>query len=111
MKRIVLPDATLGGYLEKHSRPPAFEASDGHAYSVEVYVVEPDDRPERFAAALLFVRWSDDGAQPAGHVETDFLHFGDKRSEVKAGLLALPLTEVKDHLERALAGRAEFPDW
>ena len=38
------PDATLGGYLQKHSRPPSFDGSDGAAYSVEIYVTEdPDD--------------------------------------------------------------------
>lgn len=105
------PDATLGGYLAKHSRPPSFAGSDGAAYSVEIYVDEEHGGPERFAAALLFVRWSDDGTQPVGHLETDYLSHADTRTDVKAPLEALTLADIKDHLERLIAERPELTDW
>lgn len=105
------PDATLGGYLEKHARPPSFAAADGAAYSVEIYVDEGHDGPHRFAAALLFVRWSDDGTQPVGHLETDYLAYGDMRTDVKAPLESLTLVQVKEHLDRLIAARTELPDW
>ena len=39
-------EATLGGYMAQHGRAAAFGGSDGHAYSVGLYVDdEPDQRP------------------------------------------------------------------
>ena len=58
-------DSTLGGYLEIHSRPPAFEGSDGEAYSAAVFVDDQPDENGRFGAAVLFVRWSQSGDRPA----------------------------------------------
>ena len=107
----VIPDGSLGGYFEKHSRPPAFLGSDGTSYSVDVYIEEDSRSDKKFRAALLFVKWSPDGVQPAGHLETDFLAFADRRSEVKATLYVLSLQEIKNHLERLIEKRKELPDW
>jgi hypothetical protein len=107
----VTDDATLGGYLASHQRPPAFGGTDGRAYSVAAFV---DDRPDaqgRFGAALLFVRWSDAGDVPAGHVETDYVVFGATPAEAEHRLHALSLSDVKVHLDRAIAARAGSPDW
>ena len=46
-----MTDASLGGYFEKHSRPPAFEGSDGASYSVDVYIEENSAAEKQFAAA------------------------------------------------------------
>lgn len=107
----MIADGTLAGYLERHSRPPAFSGSDGSAYSVEIYVEETPELGSRFAAALLFVRWSPGGDQPVGHLESEYLAFGNSRSSVKTQLGTLTLQDVKQHLERLIEGRRELPDW
>ena len=110
----VAPDSTLGGYFAKHNRPPAFEASDGSHYSVELYIAERSDDEELshgFAGALLFVRWSEDGTQPVGHLETPYLFQSDDRLDVRSHLNALSLHEVKKHLERLVDERKSLPDW
>jgi hypothetical protein len=107
----VTPDSTIGGYFEKHSRPPAFEGSDGAFYSADLYIVEAEVPDEGFVGALLFVRWSGDGAEPTGHLETGFLASGAKRADVRDALHALTLHEAKDHLERLIEKRRELPEW
>ena len=97
-------DAILGGYLRKHERAPAFQGSDGAAYSVAVLVDANVDGG--FAAALLFVQWSEGGDRPVGHLETDYLAFGATDKDAKAGVHALTLYEVKEHLERLIARAA-----
>jgi hypothetical protein len=104
-------DATLGGYLELHQRPPAFQGSDGQAYSAAIYV---DDTPRpdgRFSAALLFVRWGSAGDHPVGHVETEDLALAPTRGEAEAAVRALSLWAVKQHLEAALERRRATPEW
>lgn len=106
-----LPDGTLGGYLAKHARPPAFEALDGHSYSVDVLVTEDGPPEAPFSGALLFVRWSMDGAEPVGHLETDYLVSSPTAEAALARLHALTLHEVKEQLDRAVQSRNELPDW
>lgn len=105
------PDSSLGGYFEKHSRPPAFEGSDGASYSVDVYIEEDEAANQKYSAALIFVRWSPDGAQPVGHLETAPLAVADRRTEVKSTLYALTLHQVKGHLERLIEEEKELPNW
>ncbi len=107
----MIPDASLGGYFEKHARPPAFEGSDGASYSAEVYIEENAVAGKKFAAALLFVRWSPDGNQPVGHLETDYLAFAEQRTNAKAALYELSLHDVKQHLERLIEQRKALPNW
>ncbi|MCZ6858068.1 MAG: hypothetical protein O7F70_08725 [Gemmatimonadetes bacterium] len=107
----MMPDASLGGYFEKHSRPPAFEGSDGASYSVDVYIEENSAAEKQFAAALIFVRWSPDGTQPVGHLETGFLAHADRRVDAKTAIHELTLHEVKQHLERLIERQEELPDW
>lgn len=106
-----MPDASLGGYFEKHSRPPAFEGSDGASYSVDVYIEGDEIANKKYSAALIFVRWSPDGAQPVGHLETEPLAVADRRAEVKSALYALTLHQVKGHLERLIEEKKGLPDW
>lgn len=105
------PDSTIGGYFDKHSRPPAFEGSDGAFYSVDLYIAEAEVPEEGFAGALIFVRWSPDGAAPTGHLETGYLASGANRADVKDALHGITLHEAKDHLELLIDKRKELPDW
>ena len=94
-----MTDGTLGGYQRVHERAPAFAGSDGRSYSVGTFVDDVPDAHGRYGAALLFVRWSDAGDRPVGHVETDYLFRGATPAEALAPLLALTLQEVKRHLD------------
>jgi len=51
---------TIGGYAAVHSRPAAFEGSDGMSYSVEIVVDETEIVGRPFGAYLLFMRWRRD---------------------------------------------------
>jgi hypothetical protein len=107
----VTDDSTLGGYLEIHGRPPAFEGADGRAYSAAIFVDETPGGDGRFGAALLFVRWSDGGERPVGHVETPYLVHGSTAEEAEAGVRRLTLHELKEQLDRAVAESEERPNW
>ncbi len=96
-------DGTLGGYQRVHQRAPAFSGSDGRAYSVSTFVDDDPDPAGRYGAALLFVRWSESGEKPDGHLETDYLAFGKTPDTALAPVLALSLQEVKAHLDRCIA--------
>jgi hypothetical protein len=101
-----LTDTTLGGYQRAHERAPAFGGADGQAYSVATYVDDAPDADGRYGAALLFVRWSDGGDRPVGHLETDYLAFGPTPAEALEPLLALALRDVKAHLDRCIGEHA-----
>ncbi len=105
----MIDDSTLGGYLEVHDRPPAFEGADGAAYSAAVYVDDTPDKRGRFGAAVLFVRWSEMGSHAVGHLETPYLAFGSTPEEAEAQVGALTLHEVKQHLDRAIDAGRERP--
>jgi hypothetical protein len=96
---------TLGGYMRKHERAAAFGGSDGHAYSVAVYVDEEPDVRGLYGASLLFVRWSQGGERPVGHVETEPLAWGHTPDEASQRIEALSLYDVKSALDEAI-GRA-----
>ena len=100
-----MTEATLGGYMALHGRAAAFGGSDGHAYSVGLYVDDDPDERGRYGAALLFVRWDEAGAAPVGHVETDFLAWGRTPAEAEERLKVLSLFDVKAALDEAIASR------
>lgn len=101
------PEITLGGYLARHERAPAFGASDGFAYSVAIWTDDEPDERGRYGAALLFVRWSEAGDRTVGHVESPPLAFGRSREEASARLEAFSLYDVKAALEAAIRSRPE----
>jgi hypothetical protein len=96
-------ELTLGGYMAKHDRAAAFGGSDGQAYSVAIYVDEEPDLRGLFGAALLFVRWSQGGDRPVGHVETETLAWARTEAEAADRLKALSLYDVKAALDEAIA--------
>jgi hypothetical protein len=107
----VIDDSTYGGYVARHERPPAFDGSDGQAYSVALLVDDAPDPAGRFGGAFLFVRWAEGGDLPAGHVETEQLVFGWSPDDAERQLGAMSLLEVKAHLDRAIEARAGTGDW
>ncbi len=104
-------DSTLGGYLQRHARPPAFEGSDGVPYSVDMYIDDAPNTEGRFGAAILFVRWSDAGDAPVSHLETDYLAHGRTAAEAQDQLQEISLQELKAHLDRLIGEQKERPDW
>lgn len=98
-----MSEVTLGGYMARHERAAAFGGSDGQPYSVGIYVEEEPDERGRFAAALLFVRWSPSGERPVGHVETPPLAWGRTREEAEERIKTLSLYDVKAALDEAIA--------
>jgi hypothetical protein len=104
---------TIGGYMAVHSRPAAFEGSDGASYSVEIVTDTTGDHDKPFAAYLLFVRWQTGDPVARGHLETDFLSFGKTEAEAMAQVGALMLNDVKRHLDALIRSRvaAARPWW
>jgi len=77
-----------------------------------------DDAPNAnglYGAALLFVRWSEAGDRPVGHVESEYLAWGETPAAALAPVLALTLQDVKQHLDRCIdaarggEGAAQWP--
>lgn len=96
------PDATLGGYVREHSRPPAFEGADGEPYTVSIEVEKTGDLTAPYQGYLVFPRWAATGLGVVGHVETPTLLTGVNREKVEARLGTLPLVQVKVLLDQAI---------
>jgi hypothetical protein len=91
---------TIGGYAAVHSRPAAFEGSDGMSYSVEIVVDETEIVGRPFGAYLLFMRWRRIGAQGIeGHLETDYLAYGASEDAARTSVGAMPLNDARALLE------------
>ncbi|MGH7468794.1 MAG: hypothetical protein ACRENP_12625 [Longimicrobiales bacterium] len=95
-------DLTLGGYIEMHQRPPAFEGLDGQPYTVDVESEATNDALQPFAAFFVFVRWAATGAGIMEHVESEDVAHGQSEAEARAGALELTLYEVKLELDAAI---------
>jgi len=100
-------DATLGGYLEVHNRPPAFEGSDGHPYTVAIEVEKTANLRAPWVAYLVFPRWAATGLGVIGHVETPVLWEGTGADQVVARAGETPLLDVKRLLDEAIQRRSE----
>jgi len=96
-------DATLGGYMDKHDRPPAYEGSDGHPYTVSLEVERTGDLRAPCAAYLVFPRWAETGVGIVGHVETGTVAETTSDAAARDALRRLSLHDVQDLLERAIA--------
>jgi hypothetical protein len=97
-----MSEVTLGGYMARHERAAAFTGRDGQPYSVGLFIEESPDEQGRYAASLLFVRWSPAGDRPVGHVETEVLAWGRSREEAEERVKALSLYDVKAALDQAI---------
>ena len=91
-------DETLAGYQKVHGRPPAFEGSDGRAYSVGVFSDDDPGVDGRYGASLLFVRWSK-GQEPEGHIETDYLVRAATPTDAETELGRMRLIDIKRQLD------------
>lgn len=103
-------DTTLGGYIKVHDRPPAYEGSDGHPYSVSLEVEKTSDLRSPFAGYLVFPRWAQNGVGIVGHVETPTIVESVTSEEATAGLQELTLHDVQSLLEEAIALKAAQTD-
>lgn len=99
-------DGTLGGYMSVHERPPSFEGSDGMPYTVSVEIEQVGNLLAPFGVYLVFPRWSRDGGEVVGHVQTPVLETGRSHDEVAAAVGELTLAEVKALLEDSIGN-----DW
>ncbi len=95
-------DGTLAGYFRKHDRPPAFEADDGHPYTVSVEAEKTGDLRVPYHGFLVFPRWAQTGVGIIGHVETATLAEGPTTRDVEDRIGALTLPEVKRLLDEAV---------
>lgn len=98
-------DATLGGYLQAHGRPPAFDGPDGYPYTVSLEVEKTPNLETPFSGYLVFPRWADSGAGIIGHVESPLLVHARSRKEAEGMLGALTLLEVSEVLLLAVQHR------
>jgi hypothetical protein len=106
----IAPDATLGGYLAVHNRPPAFEGSDGHPYTVSIEVEKTANLRSPWVAYLVFPRWATTGLGVVGHVETPVLWEGTAAEQVTALAGETSLLRVKQLLDEAIGRRADEAD-
>lgn len=102
-----LQDGTLGGYFQVHNRPPAFEGSDGHPYTVSVEVEQTGNLLAPYQGYLVFPRWAQTGVGIVGHAESGTLVECRSRSEAEEHLGTLTLLEVQQILEEVLEDRTE----
>ena len=101
-------DSTLAGYFRVHDRPPAFEGSDGHPYTVSPEAEKTGDLRAPWIGYLVFPRWAETGLGIVGHVETPILVRDRTEDDVVARLEALTLEEVKDRLDQAVRSAEEL---
>ena len=107
---------TVGGYAAVHSRPAAFEGSDGFSYSIEILADNEERRPEPWGAYFFFVKWSRIGASsPEGHLESDIVARGISEVEAKERAGAMSLSDatavLNDLIARAPGGGPKRKWW
>ncbi|MEJ2202744.1 MAG: hypothetical protein P8170_01405 [Gemmatimonadota bacterium] len=102
-------DGTLGGYRSAHDRPPAFEGSDGHPYTVSIEVERTGDLRAPYLGYLVFPRWAQTGVGIIGHVESGILVRARTAQEAEAHLGGMSLLDVRETLEEALARVSDAP--
>ena len=100
-------DMTLAGYVEEHTRAPAFEGVDGQPYTVDVDVEHDPDRMPPYAGFLVFIRWAETGAGIMDHVESGDVAAGATEDEARRAVMELSLYEVKAELDAAIVRRRE----
>jgi hypothetical protein len=96
-------DATLAGYFRVHDRPPAYEGSDGHPYTVSVETEKTGNLRAPWTGYLVFPRWAQTGVGIVGHLETQDLVHEASQAEARDAIGRLTLHEVHTLLEDAIA--------
>jgi len=104
-----VPDETLGGYQEVHTRSPAFEGCDGQPYTVSIEVESVGDPLNPFVGYLVFPRWAESGLGIVGHVQTPVLSKEKGQAEARRAIDDLPLIEVKRLLDEAIRQKDRTP--
>ena len=100
-------DSTLGGYISLHSRPPAFEGTDGHPYTVSIEIEQTGNLRTPYSGYLVFPRWAKSGVGIVGHVETPTLAEARTSSQTRTILQLLTLQDVKYQLDKAIISQQE----
>jgi hypothetical protein len=85
-----------------HSRPAGFEGKDGASYSVDIVADEVREPRGRFGAYLIFVRWGRGNPVASGHLETDYIAFGDSEEAARAALGSMRLNDAKRTLDELI---------
>jgi len=101
-------DLTLGGYIDKHDRVPAFEGSDGQPYTVDVEVEATGGTEQPWVAFLVFLRWAATGAGIMGHLESGDVASGDTEEAARQAANELTLYEIRSELDAAIERRREL---
>ena len=104
------PEATLGGYLREHGRPPGFEGADGDPYTVSLEVEKTPNLAAPHEGYLVFPRWASEGLGVVGHVETPVLCRGKTKDAVFQELGELSLHRVREFLDAAIRRRRATTD-
>ncbi|MFQ5702806.1 MAG: hypothetical protein ACE5HT_02160 [Gemmatimonadales bacterium] len=78
---------------------------------MEVFADETPCEDGRYGAAVLFIRWSSSRGGPDGHLETEYLAFGNSPEQAGRAIEDLTLYELKEHLDRLIARPRETLDW
>ena len=99
---MITDEETLTGYVTIHGRPPAFEGTDGRAYSVGVFSDDDPGPNGRYGAALIFIRWSEK-QEPDGHLETEYLARATDPAVAEAEVGRMGLAQVKAALDELIA--------
>ena len=105
-------ESTIGGYSAVHARPAAFEGRDGMSYSLEILtdVTAETAGSRRFGAYLVFLRWRRMGEQGVdGHLETDFLAWGETAARAKAAVGEMRLSEAQRVLDALITSSDATP--
>jgi len=100
-------DTTLGGYLRVHDRPPAYEGSDGHPYTVSAESEKTANLNAPYSGYLVFPRWAQNGVGIVGHVETPTLVEESSAEAAIERLGELTLRRVQALLEEAIQHQRE----
>lgn len=103
-------DTTLGAYFRVHNRPPGYEGSDGHPYTVSLESEKTGNLRAPFSGYLVFPRWAQNGVGIVGHVETRTLVEGESQDAANEALGALSLHEVQALLEEAIEEKRKLVD-
>jgi hypothetical protein len=99
-------ESTVGGYAAVHARPAALEGRDGLSYSLEILTDTTGEPGRPNGAYLLFVQWKRIGEQGvAGHLESDFLAFGETAAQARRALGVMPLQDAQRTLDALIAAR------